>query len=54
MFSCVWIYRLIINTCKHDYEVYKEIKVQDENYGTYSRYHLKCKKCCNIKKKDIK
>lgn len=42
--------------CKHDWEILKEIKVyKDEEYDmpAYSRYHLRCKKCGEVKVKNM-
>jgi hypothetical protein len=57
MLTSGYLYRIIINSCKHEWEQVKEItKVgwdSNENKYEYTQYHLKCKKCGNIKKKNM-
>lgn len=47
---CFTIYKIvkIITGCKHNYEIINTIHV-DSDWGTYTRYHLRCTKCGDVK-----
>jgi len=40
--------------CNHEWEIFKQVNVVDDNGVTlYNRYHLRCKKCGDMKCKDM-
>jgi hypothetical protein len=51
-----WLWKLIVGNftrCDHSWKIIKEVRCSDEWQGSWTRYHLQCGKCGDVKCKDM-
>jgi hypothetical protein len=50
------LWKLLVGSfsnCEHHWEIIKEIRASDYAGGQWTRYHLQCDKCGDVKCKDM-